>query len=228
MFHGKKKAITFSYDDAVTQDIRLIEILDKYGLKATFNLNSDLLGKPGELIREGVRVGHNKIAPSEIAGVYKNHEIAAHTQTHPMLYTLSDEEIIREVEGDRLKLSELCGYEVVGMAYPGGGMNNSDRVEDIIRAHTGIKYARTISHSYSFRPQSNLLRFMPTAHHLSFHEIYTLADDFFKDESEGIFYIWGHAYEFDIHNTWAEFEAFCKYISGREDIFYGTNKEILL
>lgn len=33
------KAVTFSYDDGVTQDIRLVEILNRYGLKATFNLN---------------------------------------------------------------------------------------------------------------------------------------------------------------------------------------------
>ena len=42
MFNGKKKALTFSYDDGVTQDIRLIEIFNKYNLKATFNLNSEL------------------------------------------------------------------------------------------------------------------------------------------------------------------------------------------
>ena len=37
MFQGKMKALTFSYDDGVTQDARLIEIFNKYGLKATFN-----------------------------------------------------------------------------------------------------------------------------------------------------------------------------------------------
>ena len=41
------KAITFSYDDGVTQDQRLIEMFDRYGLKATFNINSGLLGKAG-------------------------------------------------------------------------------------------------------------------------------------------------------------------------------------
>lgn len=49
MFDGKMKAVTFSYYDGVTQDIRLIEMLDRYGLKATFNLNSELLGKSGSL-----------------------------------------------------------------------------------------------------------------------------------------------------------------------------------
>jgi peptidoglycan/xylan/chitin deacetylase (PgdA/CDA1 family) len=41
MWNGKKKAVTFSFDDGVMQDIRVIEILDKYGLKGTFNLNSE-------------------------------------------------------------------------------------------------------------------------------------------------------------------------------------------
>ena len=48
MWNGKLKAITFSYDDAVTQDIRMIELMDKYGLKGTFNLNSEYLGLQSE------------------------------------------------------------------------------------------------------------------------------------------------------------------------------------
>ena len=53
MWNGKKKAVTFSYDDGVTQDIRLIEIFNRYGLRATFNLNSGLLGGMNALIRGG-------------------------------------------------------------------------------------------------------------------------------------------------------------------------------
>ena len=37
---GKAKALTLSYDDGVEQDIRLIQILNQHGLKATFNLNT--------------------------------------------------------------------------------------------------------------------------------------------------------------------------------------------
>ena len=37
---GKAKALTLSYDDGVEQDIRLMDIMDKNGLKGTFNLNS--------------------------------------------------------------------------------------------------------------------------------------------------------------------------------------------
>lgn len=228
MFNGKKKAITFSYDDAVEQDIRLIEIFDKYGLKATFNLNSECLGQQGELIREGVAVRHDKIAPEKIAEVYRNHEVAVHTLTHPNLTTLPDDEVIRQVERDRENLSRLVGYEVIGMAYPCGGVNNDDRVAEIIKSHTGVRYSRTITLSHSFDRQANLYRFNPTAFHKDFDENYRLFEEFMKPECEGLFYIWGHAYEFDIDDSWDEFEKFCKYVSGRDEIFYGTNKEVLL
>ena len=60
MFKGKKKAITFSYDDGVTQDIRLIEIFNKYNLKVTFNLSSERLVKLHSLVRDGVLINHTK------------------------------------------------------------------------------------------------------------------------------------------------------------------------
>ena len=40
VFNGKYKALTFSFDDGNFDDIRLIKIMNKYGLKGTFNLNS--------------------------------------------------------------------------------------------------------------------------------------------------------------------------------------------
>ena len=42
---GKFKAVTFSYDDGCRADIKLSEMLCKYGLWGTFNLNSSCLGK---------------------------------------------------------------------------------------------------------------------------------------------------------------------------------------
>ena len=139
MYNGKMKAVTFSYDDGVTQDKRLIEMFNKYGLKATFNINSGKLGKAGALVREGVTVAHVKPQPCEIRAIYEGHEIAAHTLTHPNLTTLGDDDIIKEVENDRLALSELAGYEVVGMAYPCGGVNCNEHVASVIRENSSVE-----------------------------------------------------------------------------------------
>ena len=232
MFQGKKKALTFSYDDGVTQDIRLIELFHKYGMKATFNLNSELLGKDGELLREGVVVSHVKNKPQDIKSIYAGHEVAVHTLTHPNLQQVSqDAEVIRQVEQDRMNLSELCGYEVVGMAYPCGGFCYDERVINLIRRNTGVKYSRTTNSTYNFDRQTELLEFNPSAyHHMEMDKMFELGEKFLNLDAvyPQIFFVWGHAYEFDIHNDWARFEEFLQMMSGRSDICYCTNLEALL
>ncbi len=223
------KSVTLSYDDGVTQDIRLIELLNKYGLKCTFNLNSALLGQKGMLPREGLRIAHYKIHPDDVKYVYEGHEIASHTLTHPNLSELGKLEVIRQVEEDRLRLSELAGYEVVGMAYPGGFCD--DRVSEIIRDCTGIKYSRTVNCVDSLEPQKNLLCFNPNVYHLDFDRLMDFGRRFveLKADRPQNLYVWGHAYEMDYKpDYWIRLEAFFELISGHDDIFYGTNREVLL
>lgn len=230
-FNGKLKAVTFSYDDGVTQDRRLVHILNKYGLKCTFNVNSALLGGKGALWQQGVNLAHVKLHPDEVRSVYEGHEIAVHTLHHPALSALPDEEVIKEVEEDRQRLSELAGYEVVGMAYPGGTPFTNPHVAELIRDNTGVKYSRTTTSTYSFELPEDLLMLDPTVHHhADMDGLFRLGREFIdlKPEKPRLFYIWGHAYEFDVSETeWERFEEFCRMISGKSDIFYGTNREVL-
>lgn len=231
MIHGKRKAVTFSYDDGVRQDIRLIGLFDRYGLKCTFNLNSGMFGVPGDDIRKGVYIRADRLEKEDIRTVYENHEVAAHTLTHPDLTGLSDREIIRQVEEDRIALSELTGREVTGMAYPGGGINYNTRVSQIIRKYTGVRYARTTVVTDSFQRQKNLYEFKPNVYHvMNMDRLFRMGEQFLESQSEEdqIFYVWGHSFEFDIGDTWGRFEEFLKMISGHKDIFYGTNSEVLL
>ena len=61
-----------------------------------------------------------------------------------------------------------------------------------------------------------------------YYLMFDLAEQFIsmKAGTPKIFYIGGHSYEFDIHDTWDKMERFCKLISGHSDIFYGTNREV--
>lgn len=229
---NKRKSVTFSYDDGVVQDIRLIELLNRYGLKCTFNLNSALLGKPGLLIRENQRICHYKVHPEDVKYIYEGHEVAVHTLTHPNLTTLDEAEVIRQVEQDRMNLSALVGYEVVGMAYPCGGVNNNDEVAEIIKNNTGVRYSRTITNTDSFDMQKNLYRFNPNVYYImEFDRLMKMGEEFISLEAETpqIFYIWGHSYEMDFRSDyWSKLEEFFALISNRDDIFYGTNAEVLL
>lgn len=228
MVEKKHKILTFSYDDGTTQDIRLAELFNRYGMRATFNVNSGKLGQERELLREGVTVRHDKVKAADVKHIYAGHEVAAHTVTHPSLLKLTDEEAIREVEQDRLQLSDLCGYEVVGFAYPGGHPNYDSRVADLVRTKTGVKYCRTVLSSHSFAAQENLYEFRPTVHHhAEWDKLFALGEEFLSlpADTDALFYVWGHAFEFDIHDTWSRFEEFLQMMAGKNDIAYLTNKE---
>lgn len=229
MWNGKKKAVTFSFDDGVTQDVRLIEILNKYGLKGTFNINSGLLGLPGQLNRSWGIVNHTKVKASEVKNIYAGHEVAVHSLTHPTLVGLDEETIIRQVDEDRKALEQLVGYPVVGMAYPNGP--NDDFVAGVIANNTPIRYSRTTESTHSFKVQKeNLLRYNPTVYYIE-DCLEELVDKFLASESDEdqLLYIWGHAYEMDARLiSWEKFEEICQKLANRADIFYGTNKEVLL
>ena len=82
---GKKKALTFSYDDGQIFDRRLVHILKKYGLKGTFHLNSGTAGTDGYVTRE------------EIPELYEEMEVAGHTVSHPYLSQKQTTEIMAEI-----------------------------------------------------------------------------------------------------------------------------------
>lgn len=228
MWDNKLKAVTFSFDDGVTQDIRMIELLDRYGLKATFNLNSGLLGEIKQDIFRDEVFTVRKVKPDEVSQVYKDHEVAVHTINHPRLTEIEDEnEIIRQVEQDRLTLQKLSSKDVVGMAYPCGGVNNDKRVAGIIKNRTGVKYSRTIKSTYTFDLQEDLFRFDPT---LNFTEdnVLSVAKEFLgiKSEAPQLLYIWGHSYEGDYFRIWERTERLFDLLSGHGDIYYATNREV--
>lgn len=92
-------------------------------------------------------------------------------------------------------------------------------------------YGRTTVSNYSFDSQADLYVFKPTVyHHREWAQMEALADRFLNEpaHSPRLFYIWGHAYEFDIYNQWNAFEKFLARLSGHSDVFYGTNSQVLL
>ncbi len=209
---------------------RLIEILDRYALRGTFNLNSGLFGKSYTTEYQDKSVTSAKFRGEEIAEVYRNHEVAVHTLTHALLPSCNNEEIVRQIGEDCKNLSAFVGYDVMGMAYPGGGRNFDNRVIEIIRTKIqGIQYARTTISSHNFQLPTDLLRWNPTVFFRERRKMHELARKFLQTDSNEVqlFFIWGHSYELDIDESWEWFEDFCSMISGKDDVYYGTNADIV-
>ena len=145
MWNGKKKAVTFSYDDGITQDIRLIEMFDRYGLRATFNLNPERQKESDTFLKSGIVIKHLNLC--DLPRIYAGHEIAGHSCTHPHLEWMQEDEIRREIGECRDVLEQLFSRKVVGMAYPYGTYD--DRVIRIAKEE-GVRYSRTVEETEKF------------------------------------------------------------------------------
>ena len=229
----KNKAIVFSFDDGVEQDKRLIEIFDRYGLRCTFNLNSGMFGMHTSheaMLFGEMRVFNNRRIPrDECKEVYRNHEVAAHSVTHPILPSLSDGDLVWQVREDARALEEVIGRSISGLAYPGGYCTYfDDRTANLILQNTNLYYGRTAKSSHTFALPENPMIFFPTVSHREIEIRDRLADEFLQLETDEpqLFYIWGHSYELDVdEKIWAQFERFCEKIAGRDDILYATTDE---
>ncbi len=227
MWNGKMKAVTFSYDDGIRQDKRLVELFNKYGVRGTFNLNSGIQSDVNPFIIKETVVHRMNIAG--LKELYEGHEIASHCLTHANLGRADGETIINEVKTDMEILSARFGQNVTGFAYPFGTYN--DFVVEKLK-ECGVSYARTVKSSHSFELPADPLRLVATCHHGD-PKIMELIDEFLALEPDRpqLFYIWGHSYEFDAcndeYNNWERMEEILQKLSGHEDIFYGTNMDVL-
>lgn len=222
---GRERALTLSYDDGVQQDMRLVALLNRHGIKATFNLNSGLLAPNGTVYPAGQI--QRRMTEAEVMATYSgtSHEIAAHALTHSFLEQLPPNLATLEVLEDRTALENRFDTIVRGMAYPYGTLNDS--VVAALRA-CGIAYCRTTVSSHSFDEPIDWLRLQPTCHHAD-PLLMDLTQHFLTDtitRRPYLFYVWGHSYEFERDDNWNVIEQFCEAAGGREEVWYATNIEL--
>ena len=219
----KRKAVTLSYDDGVKYDRKLIKIMDKYGLKGTFNINSGLFGK---------EPGGRRLTKEEAYELYANssHEVAIHGLCHLALAEVDTAIATYDVIEDRKELEDMFGCVIKGMAYAHGSVD--DKVVAILKA-CSISYSRTTESTESFAIPENWLRLPATCHHNN-PRLMELAKNFVEagngrniwGTNPMLFYLWGHSYEFNDNHNWEIIEEFAEYIGKREEIWYATNGEV--
>lgn len=231
---GRLKAVTFSYDDGVRQDERLIEIFDKYGVKGTFNINSGIMGSAEN---------RGRWAPDELKEkvIDRGHEVATHGAFHRAPGKQRTIDVIRDTLDCRLGLEKMTGQIIRGMAYPDTGITgytvgsaNYEKIRECLR-DLGIAYARTLlGDNDRFEVPRDFYAWTPSAHHNN-PKIFEYVDKFnsMKEKAYGLagnmprlFYIWGHSYEFDMNNNWDRIESICEKLGGKSDVWYATNIEI--
>ena len=227
---GKRKALTLSYDDGIVDDRRLVDLMNQYGVKGTFNLNTALFGRNCTIKIDGRDVEDSVVTAAEVPQLYEKHEVATHAARHISL-TECGSAAVYEILEDRKVLEELVPYLVQGHAYPFGIYDKS--VITMLKA-AGIRYARTVVSTGTFELPDDFLEWHPTCHHAD-SRLMALAKEFCEGKENPkiinrpqLFYLWGHSFEFARQDNWEIIENFLSYVSGfQEEIWMATNGEIV-
>lgn len=224
-----KPVVTTSWDDGSILDLKVAELLDKYGIKGTFYVPKTLFAHP---------VGHK-----DLIALDDCFEVGCHTLNHIDLTKVPESEARFEIEESKVFLEELLGHQVRMFSYPCGRFNT--KVKGIVKK-CGFDAARTIRRGcltppvdpYEWRVTSYLGRGIPhivlgdwRRIHNSIRSLWdweirakVLFDQFLR--GGGIYHVWGHSLEYEVNLEWDKLERVLGYISCKEGISYLSNGEI--
>lgn len=199
------KIFLISFDDGTVWDGRFVELLNKYGMKATFNLNSGL--EDFVWFYED-RFPVRRQILSETVEQYRGHEVASHSLHHHWLNTLTPPQLSREVEEDCENLKKTFGLKEIGFGVPFTACGQ--REINIIQKY--VRYIRLSEFADSFALPED-------PYHIPIHGLYNQPDirdriaAFARNDlSVSLFVMAGHSYELEVLDHWGYMEELLRYI----------------
>ncbi len=200
-----RKIFLLSFDDGTVYDKRFVDLLNKYNVKCTFNLNS---GLEDFVWQYEDRFPIRRQILKDTVEQYRGHEIASHTAHHHWLNTLTLPQLHREVEADCDALKTLFGLEEIGFGVPFSVCE--ERENRIIRKY--VRYIRLSEISDSFALPAD-------PYHIPIHGLYNDPDirekiaRFAENQLPvSLFVLAGHSYEFEVLDHWDYMEELLQYI----------------
>ncbi len=220
---GKARAFHFSYDDGVLQDARFVSMLNRYGLKGTFNLNYGLMHQDFTWVHEcGMVI--RRLPAWRVLEVYQGHEIASHSFTHTYFDHLSETDMLKELASDKFLLEKLLGREVAGYATP--FTYYSDLYENCVK-HCGFAYARISEESNDYSIPEDFHCWRGSKFHWD-ADLVEFVEGFLETEQElALCQLVGHSYDLDVMDLWDKMEGICKKISEAPDVWPATHIDLV-
>ena len=220
---GRAKAFNITYDDGILQDVRFVELLNRYGLKGTFNLNSQLMEEEFEWVHpNGMTV--KRLSRDAVRRLYDGHEVAAHTLTHPFLNDKTEEELRWEIGEDKRRLEELFGREVAGFGVPFDYYD--EKIAQCVK-ECGFEYGRNSELTHDYSPWRSPFAWSCGIFHLE-PELEEYVEGFFRTEEElALCQIVGHSYDLDAENLWDKMEHILSRVAGDGTVCSMTHLELV-
>ena len=242
-----RKFFTVSFDDGTEQDIKVIALMEKYGIRGTFNLSSALFGEKehvsrtiSETLPDGccrqvtVEFKHNIIPLEQAREIYSHDfiEIAGHGAHHMHQSGLGRDKLVGEIAYDAAMLSDIFGQKIRGHVFPYGEYD--DKCISVMD-EAGLVYGRlatggTIDKDFCFRAERGIIE--PTCR-ITDRCALPLLRRFISTpcgEQVMVFYMWGHSYELDYGTEtgcYAYLEEMFRTAAGAAGTEFVTNGELI-
>jgi peptidoglycan/xylan/chitin deacetylase (PgdA/CDA1 family) len=231
--------LTISIDDGHPADFKTIELLQKYGLTASFYIPVNNPERP-------------VISPAEIRQIAQHFEIGAHTMNNVRLKWLSERRAWVEITESKKWLEDVIGSEVTSFCYPGGKFTY--RLAGMVR-DAGYLGARTCMFNRTDFPTNPFVWGVTT--HACSHSVYMQtrhalfegnlagARNFFTVSNcltdwkrqflctldhvrrqGGIAHLYMHSWEIEQNGDWVRLESVFKTVSNHAHLIRSTNGEL--
>lgn len=216
----KQVMVTTSWDDGHALDMRLADLLARYGVAATFYISP----------RNRELSARERLTDAQLRQLSARFELGAHTMTHPRLTALEDEAARREIVDSKQYIEKHAGVPVRSFCYPGGYF--APRHEQMLK-DAGFTLARTVKQG-ALAAGDNYFE-LPTTVHAYPHRRHfwesweERAMRLFERAIErgGMYHLWGHSWEIDKNGDWPRLERVLKHIANRADARYVTNAQLV-
>ncbi|HUY99039.1 MAG TPA: polysaccharide deacetylase family protein [Thermomicrobiaceae bacterium] len=227
MSPGPRTYVTTSWDDGHPLDLRVADLLARYGLQGTFYV-------PMQSERP-------TMTPAQVREIASRFEVGAHTLHHRDLTALDDASAAEEIAGSRVWVEGVVGGPCTSFCFPKGHFRR--RHLALVR-RAGFAVARTTELLSLDRPRpSDGLLVMPTTVQARPHSPAVYARNCAKRGAVrgfwryvvhghtsdwvaltralhglalaegGVFHLWGHSWEIDDEGQWERLDEALRYLA---------------
>ncbi len=235
--------ITTSWDDGHPSDLRVAELLARYGLPGTFYVPRN--------------APTATLSPEQIRELSRRFEIGAHTLDHVILTKTADDQARRQILASKAWIEELTGRACPMFCAPQGkfaarhlrmmeqagyaGLRTVELLSlDFPRTNGSLHIVPTTMQFYPHGPltyvkntlkrraSQNLWNYVRYGHGRDLEEMAAALLQQVQQHG-GVFHLWGHCWELDQLNLWRRLEAVLKVLSeAARTIPAATNGQLCL
>lgn len=203
-----------SFDDGAAVDVKVLDLLAKHNLTATFYI-------PAYWESYNSLKGWKPLSFTQVKEIADNHELGSHTITHPLLTRIPYAVAEYEIKESKKMLEDWFGKKVDRFSYPRGYA--TDPIKDIVRKH--YAYARSTLVGNITTPDDPAWE--NTTVHLacprreynqeSWYDYGLRHLKMAARRKNGYFHAWGHSWEIQKYNAWDAVDRFLGAIKGAMD-----------